>query len=142
MVPKSRHSVLDRAVITHPAQTRRQLRRMAINPTTHGMHHLHDIALLERNVDNGGDVSAPALRGVCPTRDLIDVDLARRRERDEPFPLRAQGPQNLNRPLADVLVVFIQEITRGWDAFHPAGRNQRLHGCFLYSPILLLLRAH
>jgi hypothetical protein len=39
--------------------------------------------------------------------------------------------QNVNRPLADVVVVFIQEITRGWDAFHPARRNLRLHGCFL-----------
>ena len=47
VVPKSRHSVLDRAVITHPAQTRRQLRRMAINPTTHGVHNLHDVDLLE-----------------------------------------------------------------------------------------------
>ena len=53
MVPKSRHAVWNRAVITNPAQTRRQLRRMAINPTTHGMHHVHDIDLLsEKTVHN------------------------------------------------------------------------------------------
>ena len=59
------------------------------------------------------------------------VDLARRRERDEPLPLRAQGPQHLHRPLADVLVIFIQEMALGWDVLHPAGRRQQLHGCFL-----------
>src|SRR6266566_8860209 len=63
------------------------------------------------------------------------VDLARRRERDEPFPIRAPGPQNVNRPLADVLVVFIQEITLRRNVFHPAGRNQRLHGCFLSATL-------
>jgi hypothetical protein len=55
----------------HPAQTRRQLRRMAINPTTHGVNHLHDIDLLAGGDDNGGDVSAPALRCIFPTRDRI-----------------------------------------------------------------------
>ena len=30
------------------------------------------------------------------------------------------------------LVVCIQESALGWGSFHPAGRNQRLHGCFLY----------
>ena len=59
------------------------------------------------------------------------LDGARRRERDEPFPIQAQGPQNLNRLLADVLVVFIQEVTLRGESFHPAGRNHRLHGCFL-----------
>jgi hypothetical protein len=57
----------------------------------------------------------------------------KRRERDKPLPIRAQGPQNVNRPLADVLVVFLQEITLRRNLFHPAGHNQRLHGCFLSS---------
>ena len=61
----------------------------------------------------------------------VSIDLARRRERDEPLPLRVQDPHVTNRPLADVLGVFLPEIARGWEAFHPAGRNHRLRGCFL-----------
>ena len=70
VVPKSRHSVLILTVVIHPAQTRCQLRCMAINPTTYGMHNLHDVDLLRENHDNGSDVRAPALRCVFPTRDL------------------------------------------------------------------------
>src|SRR5207237_8760038 len=38
---------MDRAILTHPASTRRQLRRRASKPTTHGVHEVHDVALLE-----------------------------------------------------------------------------------------------
>ncbi len=46
---------------------------------------------------------------------FIGVDLVERRERDESFPIRGRAPPILNRPLADVLVIFIQEITFGWE---------------------------
>ena len=38
------------------AQTRRQLRRMPINPTTHGMHNLHDVDLLGELIIEGTPV--------------------------------------------------------------------------------------
>jgi len=54
-------------VIPHPAPTGCQLRRMTITPTTHRVHHVPDVDLLEGVDDNGENVSAPALRCVFPT---------------------------------------------------------------------------
>ncbi len=45
---------VNRAILTGPAQTRGQLRRMPINTTAHGMHNLPDVALLNHNHNNGG----------------------------------------------------------------------------------------
>jgi hypothetical protein len=66
-----------------------------------------------------------------------EVDLAGHRKRDESLPLQAQGPKNLNRPLADVLGVFIQQIPLVRDALH-GGRNQLLHECFLSVACILV----
>jgi len=60
----------DLPVVMPPAQTCRPRRRMAIHSTTNGGNHVHDVALLDGGADHGGDGSAPALRGVLPTRDL------------------------------------------------------------------------
>lgn len=101
---------VNRAVLSDPAQTHGQLRRMPSHPTANGMNHfhLHDVDLLHPNGDNGEDARAPAHRFVFSTRDRR-VDWARRRERDEPFLIRVRDPHVLNRPLTGVLWVLIQE---------------------------------
>jgi hypothetical protein len=95
---------------------------MPIDPTTHGMNHVHDVDLLNQHPESREDVRAPAHRCVFPTRDR-SVDLAGRRERDKPFPIRGQAPHVSNRLLPDVLLACIQEGTRRGERFHWAGRN-------------------
>jgi hypothetical protein len=60
----------DLPVVMHPTQPCRPRRRMAINPLTNRVYTWQDIDFLEGVDNNGGNVSVPALRGVCPTRDL------------------------------------------------------------------------